>query len=303
MDIDVAVIGSGPAGLQAALTLARGQRSVAVVEGRERRNAAATHVWNVIGRDGTPPQAFRDQAWADLGRYPVRRVAGEVLAVSGGPGGFRVETAEGGVVARRVLLATGVFDTLPGWAGLGALWGDTVFQCPFCHGHALRGLRWAVWVPGPELMARMPLLRAWTHDLVVLTDGWEPDVGVTEGWARRGVAWFPAPIADLLPASGDARAIGAVRLADGQEVLCRALVLTPTQRATKGVGDLGLALDGSGFVAVDALGRTSVAGISAAGDATTRFQSAVAAMASGQLAAAGLCHDLAEEDWAHHATC
>jgi hypothetical protein len=71
-----------------------------------------------------------------------------------------------------------------------------------------------------------------------------------------------------------------------------ALVLHPVA-----VSALGVSRDAAGCVAIDAMGRTSLGGVSAAGDATTRFQSAVAAMASGQLAAAGLCHDLTKEDW------
>ena len=49
---DVVVVGGGPAGLTAALTLARARRSVLVVDAGAPRNASAEHVHNDLGRDG-----------------------------------------------------------------------------------------------------------------------------------------------------------------------------------------------------------------------------------------------------------
>ena len=57
---DAIVIGGGPAGLQAALTLARGQRRAIVIDDGPPRNSRATQLHNFLTRDGTPPRSFRE---------------------------------------------------------------------------------------------------------------------------------------------------------------------------------------------------------------------------------------------------
>src|SRR3954453_8307701 len=58
MHTDVAVIGGGPAGLQAALTLGRVPRDAVLFDDGTYRNAAASHMHNVVGSDGTSPADF-----------------------------------------------------------------------------------------------------------------------------------------------------------------------------------------------------------------------------------------------------
>ena len=52
---DVVVIGGGAAGLNGALMLARSRRSVLVVDAGEPRNAPASGVHGLLGREGMPP--------------------------------------------------------------------------------------------------------------------------------------------------------------------------------------------------------------------------------------------------------
>src|SRR5690606_8096972 len=66
---DVAIIGGGPAGLTAALTLARGGRFVTVFDTNLGRNFPAEHMMNFPSREGTSPQEFRNLIWSDLSKY------------------------------------------------------------------------------------------------------------------------------------------------------------------------------------------------------------------------------------------
>ncbi len=293
---DVVVIGSGPAGLQAALTLGRGQRRVAVVEGTARRNAAAHAIHNVIGSDGAEPKAFRDAAWHDLATYGVVRIPGDVDGIDGTCGAFVVTVGNRQLPARRVVLATGMVDQLPSWPGLRELWGPTVFQCPFCHGHELRGRRWGIVVNGGLPAAHLALFAVWTRDLIVFTDGTPLDPAALEVLGAHGVPWVDGPIEALRPSGDNPSHLGAV-VVNGSEVACDALVLRPPQAVVPLVQALDLPCTEMGMVSVDEMGRTPVPGIYAVGDTTTPMQAVVGGMALGLKAAAALCFELAHEDW------
>ncbi|HEY8942724.1 MAG TPA: FAD-binding protein, partial [Polyangiaceae bacterium] len=56
---DVLLVGGGPSGLSATLTLARARKRVLLCDSGPRRNAAAEQVHNFVTRDGTPPEEFR----------------------------------------------------------------------------------------------------------------------------------------------------------------------------------------------------------------------------------------------------
>lgn len=131
---DVVVVGGGPAGLSAALTLSRARRSVLVVDSRQPRNAPAGHVHNYLGREGTPPGELLAIGRDEVAGYGGRVVSGEVSGaeLTDGPDiGFVVRLAEGtSVRGRRLLVATGLVDELPDVPGVAERWGRDVLHCP-----------------------------------------------------------------------------------------------------------------------------------------------------------------------------
>lgn len=278
MNVDVAILGGGPTGLSAALTLGRALKRVAVFDAGPRRNARAHAVNTFLTRDGVRPQQLRDLAWEQMRKYDtVIHVDERVEALDGSLAeGFRVN----GVHARRVLLATGMLDELPAIDGLARLWGQTVFTCPFCHGFELARRRWAVLAETEPVLLRVPMLRGWTDRLVVLGNGALQAQGVD---GRR--------IARL---EGEAR-LERVVFTEGPPLELDALVVHPHQRQVPVVERLGLALDDLGYVKVDRLlFETSRPGVHAAGDCTTMRQGAMAGAGEGMLAAAGLVHALTQ---------
>jgi thioredoxin reductase len=285
--LDVVVIGGGPGGLQAALTLARGQRTVAVLDAGTPRNARAHAVHNFVSRDGTPPAELRAAGRAELARYGVEVLPRWVTAIAGGPDAFVVHTDAGEIAARRVIVATGMVDVLPDLPGFERLWGDTVFTCPFCHGHEVRQRRWAVHVALPGMLEPALLARSWTSDLVALSDG----TPVDDAWrARLGAVGVRLDTRKITGLVGDDH-LAAITFAEGPDLPRDVLMIRPPQRQTALVTALGLPLDANGFVAVDASGQARP-GIYVAGDLGTMMQSAVGAAAAGQMAAARLIHGL-----------
>ena len=295
---DIVIVGGGPAGLSAALALGRARKRVLLCDAGPRRNAAAGRDHNFVTRDGTPPDEFRRIAREQLAHYPnveVRDV--RVESISGERGAFEITLSDGRVEARRVLLCTGMIDTIPPLEGFRELWGHSIFQCPYCHGWEVQDGRWGYLALGAEaqhvaLFAMQ--LRGWTRELVVFTNGTlELGEDARDRLHAAGVRLETAPVARLVR-RGDR--LEAVELADGTAVPRDALFAHPPQRQVALIEAMGLALDDGGMVRVDPMTReTSIPGIYAAGDLTTRAQAAILGAAAGMEAAARINAELTME--------
>jgi len=293
---DAAVVGGGPAGLSAALTLGRGRWRVAVIDAGEPRNTPAAAAHNLFTRDGTPPLQLLAIAREQLRPYTtVELRAGRAVDAHAVDGGFRVLLRDGSTVgARRVLLATGVVDILPEIPGFRELWGKSVFHCPFCHGWEVRGQPLALLGRGETGKELSRLLTRWSGDLVLLTDGPAELSGAGRAeLAALGVGLREERVLRLEP---DGHGIAAV-LEGGGRVVRGALYARPPQRqASDLAARLGCTLTEDGMVQVDALGATTVPGVHAAGDLVSRMQQVALAAAGGLAAAQGVHHSLAAED-------
>ena len=270
---DAIVIGGGPAGLQAALTLGRIHRSVLVVDSGAYRNAPAEHLHNLIGSDGMPPADLRAAARRDLAAYAtVEYAPGTVAEIRGDAGDLEVVFPDGhSEPTRAVVLATGVTDELADIPGLAEQWGRRVAHCPFCHGHEFAGKRIGILAPDPARLAHLSgLLRPISSDLV--------------------------PVADVVRIAehGDGLRL---TLADDSTVDVDGLFAASTVRVSPLVAALGLEVGASGAVLIDPMGRTSRPGIYAAGDtAHVRelpgpMQSIATAIAAGMSAGATVAAD------------
>ncbi|MCA8253007.1 NAD(P)/FAD-dependent oxidoreductase [Burkholderia sp. AU31624] len=285
---EVIVIGGSFAGLSAAMQLARARRRVLVIDAGQPRNRFAAHAHGFFGQDGKPPAAIVEEAAAQLAAYPtVQRIAGDVrTAERDADGRFHVTLADGSrASADRLILATGIRDALPALPGLAERWGASVLHCPYCHGYEVSGQRLGV-------LATHPLS---VHQAILIPD-WGPTTWFTQGVVEaneeeaalldaRGVRIERSPVVEIL---GDAPRIEALRLADGQVVPIDALFVgAHTAMASDLAQQLGCAFDDGPLgpvVRVDAMKQTSVAGVFAAGDASTPMTNATFASASGVMA-------------------
>lgn len=281
---DVVIVGGGPAGLAAALTLGRGRKRVLLCDAGTPRNAAAVHVQNFVTRDGTPPAEFRRIARAQLEAYPnVQTSESRVHAVEGEQGAFRVRLNTGTVTARRLLLATGMIDDLPPIDGFRALWGTSIFACPYCHGWEVQDRRFGCLATTPEMLAFAIFLRGWTSDVVALTNGAIEVPGETRAQlTAAGVPVDERPIARLVGRDGH---LARVEFTDGAALERDVLFAHPVQRQVELVAALGPALDQKGFVVLDDTRQTSDPGVFGAGDLASPAQSAILAAAAGSQAA------------------
>lgn len=294
MTFEVVIIGGGPAGLAAALALGRARRRVLLVDGGVRRNAAAERIHNFVTRDGTPPDEFRRIARQQLEAYASVEVRdARVEVIQGERGAFEVRLDTGSVNARRILLCTGMVDELPALDGFRELWGQSIFQCPYCHGWEVRDQSFGVLVERVELLEFAVLLRSWTATVVVLTHGaFAVPEAVRTRLGAAGVAIDERPIRRLVP-RGDR--LESVEFDSGSPRRLDVLFARPPQRQVALVQALGITLDDGGYVRVDDMLETSLSGVYAGGDLITPMQGAILAAASGTRAAAALNHALTAE--------
>jgi thioredoxin reductase len=213
---DVVIVGGGPGGLSAALTLGRGRASALLVDGGTPRNARAHQVHNFVTRDGTPAAEFRAIARSQLASYPSIEARDGVVATvtplsASDQDGLRFEvTLEDGTSAqaRRVLLATGMRDVLPELPGLADLWGTSVFQCPYCHGWELRDRPWGALVASDAMVPFAAMLTAWSSGVTAFTNGLTLSAESKETLKRSGVAVEEEPVSRLLGAPDALQARG-----------------------------------------------------------------------------------------------
>jgi thioredoxin reductase len=293
---EVVVVGGGPAGLQAALTLGRMHRRVMLLDSGEYRNDPADRMHNFVTHDSRPPAEFRALARADLAAYDTVEVR-EEAAVSVVPDGdgYLVGTDAGPVATRLVLLATGVRDTLPDKPGLAPLFGTVAAHCPFCHGHEYAGRPVGVLAAGPHAARLVAMLAPIASEVVVLADGAEVDDETAAAVARYDASVRPEPVAGFCRSP-----LGATVSFDGGSDLevGGVLVGTTFTQSAPFADELGLTLLGSGCVEVDVMGRTSRPGVLAAGDLAHQaalampMASVLGAAAAGQTAAAGALFEL-----------
>jgi thioredoxin reductase len=138
------------------------------------------------------------------------------------------------------------------------------------------------------------LLRGWTRDVVVLTNGEVEIAAELRGrLVAAGIHVEERRVARLVARDGHLESIA---LADGGAIPCGALFVHPPQRQVALVTSLGVALDEHGCVRVDPMTReTSIPGVYAAGDLATKGQAAILAAAAGMQAAAALNAELSAE--------
>jgi thioredoxin reductase len=288
---DVIVVGGSYAGMAAALQLVRARRSVLVLDAGKRRNRAASHSYGFLSLDGADPAVIANMARAQLEAYPTLSWVDDlVVKASGSRDAFTVETATGEVYgAHRLLLATGVSDTLPDVKGLAERWGTSVFHCPYCHGYELDQGRIGVIAANPMSIHQAQLLPEW-GSVTFLTNGVvELDGPILQDLSARQVIVEPTRI-DRIDGHAD------VVLTDGRRLEFAGLFVASKNAPSTPIAEvLGCALAGTPMgtqIQTGETKETSIAGAFACGDAARVPHSVSLAVADGAWAGAHIHRSL-----------
>jgi thioredoxin reductase len=295
---DVIIVGAGPAGLSAALILGRCRRRVLVCDSGRPRNAASHAMHGFLTRDGVNPHEFLRLSREQLRQYETVAIRNcEVTgAICRTNARFEVTIEnEERLTARKLLIATGVLDNLPGIPGFAELYGASVFHCPYCDGWEVRDEPLAVYGRGERGLGLSLELTGWSRDVVLCSDG---AAEIDEaGRARLRRCGIEVREERVLRLDGEDGRLTRIVFDAGEPLARRALFFTTGQTQQSALAiSLGCEFNDKGTVRTGKYESTHLSGLYVAGDASRAVQWVIVAAAEGAEAAFAINTDLLKDD-------
>jgi thioredoxin reductase len=295
---DVIIIGGSYAGLSAGMALGRALRNVLIIDSGQPCNRQTPYSHNFITHDGETPAVIALKAKEQVLKYNTVKFMNS-LAVSGGktPTGFTITTQAGEVFeTSKLIFATGIKDIMPAIKGFAECWGNTVIHCPYCHGYEVKGERTGILANGPAAYHYIQLLRNWTKDLTLFTNG-KPQF-TDEQLVKIAQHKIPVIEKQIDYLKHDNGKLKAAVFKDGNVHELTAIYSRPDfEQHCKIPATLGCELNEQGYLKVDMMHKTTVANILACGDNVSPMRAVANAVATGNFAGAVANSLLCEEEF------
>jgi thioredoxin reductase (NADPH) len=271
------VIGGGPAGLSAALYLARFERRTALFDAGQGRSTWHQVNHNYLGfPGGIAATRLRELGREQLGEYAhvdcidhkveEIRHEGDVFIASGQAGEWR---------GRSVVIATGVVDHYPHFDGWDQYVGRSMFWCVLCDGYTAKGKRVVVAGNTDDTASEAMQLSRFTDSLTVLTNSRENEISDTfqKRLADAGIPLIEGRIDEVVGHGGYFEALVTT---EGQRIELDQLFAVQGSTAQSDLAaQLGVDMDEQGCITVNQQQETNVPGVFAAGDVTRRYDQQV----------------------------
>jgi thioredoxin reductase (NADPH) len=293
--VDCLVIGGGPAGLTAAVYLARFRLTVTVIDAGASRAALIPCSRNIPGfPQGVSGDELLRRMRDHAQRFGASIEDGKVDRLAALDQGFIAEFGDRAVAAKTVLLATGVTNrrpVMPEALHSIAIDSGRLRYCPVCDGFEVKDQKIAVIGSGAHGAKEAEFLRAYTSDVTLVAAESEHKLSPTlhQRLEQIGVKLVSGPATDFrLEDAGLS-----VESADGR---LRFDVIYPAlgSDAHSALGaSVGADLTAEGCIKVDTHQRTSVAGLYAAGDVVVGLDQISHAAGEAGVAATAIRNDLA----------
>jgi thioredoxin reductase (NADPH) len=295
---DCIIVGAGPAGLTAAIYLARFHLSIRLFDSGTSRAALIPCTHNHAGfPEGISGRELLERMNQQAERYGAQRELARVTRVERDDDGFTVSAEARTFRARTVLLATGVINNRPAHLDdalhAQALTAGLLRYCPICDGYEVTDRRVAVIGTGDHGTAEALFLRGYTRDLTLISP--EAEHELDPQCAARldsaGIGRVNGPCGDYAIEDGQLAfdtAHGRMRFDSVYPALGSRI------RSDLGA-EAGAKTSADGCLLVDSHQRTNVPGLFAAGDVVKGLDQISHAMGEGGVAATTIRNHLAEE--------
>ena len=295
--IDCLIVGGGPAGLTAAIYLARFHLDILLVDDGKGRAESIPCTHNHAGYpEGISGKELVRLMREQAQRYGARIERDYVARLDKTESGFCATWGSGSVEARTVLLATGVKNRRPPMdedLHDEALQRGLIRYCPICDGYEVTDKRIGVIGSDSHGVAEAVFLRGFTKDVTLVA----PDAALK--LAPEDVEKLKAASIDCVdgPAQAVALTDGCIVIdtAEGHYTFDSVYPALGSDVHCQLAGQLDARLNDDGCVGVDAHQRTSVEGLYAAGDVVIGLDQISHAMGEGGVAATTIRNDLAKE--------
>lgn len=295
---DALIVGGGPAGLTAAIYLARYRRSVIVVDNGHSRAKWIPVSHNHAGfPDGIAGEELLRRMREQAERYGATIVTGRIETVSGQADEIEAQGTIGTICARAMLIATGVENRRPAIDAVthtDALKRGMLRYCPICDAYEATGQAIGVIGANTHGVAEALFLRTFSDRITLLAhETIDLDTDDRAVLAAAGIAVAPSPLAGM-DFSGDQVL---VHLTDGSELHFDTIYPALGSDSNNALArQLGVELSDDRCIVVDAKQRTSIAGVYAAGDIVMSLDQISVAMGHAAIAATALHNDLRNRD-------
>ena len=295
---DVIIVGGSYSGLSAGLALGRSLRTVLIIDSGKPCNIQTPHSHNFLTQDGKTPNEISVLARQQVEKYDIVKIITQ-LATAGSKteSGFEIQTDAGQTFkARKLIFATGIKDIMPAVKGFAACWGISVIHCPYCHGYEVRNEQTGILGNGEYAYEFSPFILNWTKNLRVFTNGpssLSPDQA--SKLRNRNIKLVENEIEELIHTKGH---LEKIIFKDGTSTSVKALYARTAFEQHSSIPEaLGCELTEDGYIKIDQFQKTSVEGVFACGDNTTRMRSVANAVAMGALAATVVNKEIIFEDF------
>ena len=295
---DVIIVGGSYSGLAAGMALGRALRQVLIIDSGKPCNRQTPHSHNFITQDGKTPAEIAKLARQQVEKYDTVKFFNG-LAIKGDKteNGFEIQVASGETFStKKLIFATGIKDIMADIEGYSESWGISVLHCPYCHGYEVRDVKTGILGNGDYGFEFSGLISNWTKDLTLFTNGKSMlTAEQTAKIEKHNIKIVEKEIEKLEHSKGYLQNI---IFKDGSTSSIKALYAkSPFEQHCTIPETLGCELTDQGYLKIDLFQKTTVHGIFASGDNTTRMRSVANAVAMGTTAGMMANKEFIEEDF------